>query len=214
MVLVNGECSTQQGLSPTAGHNVKPLMEFFNTPGEQGSNLEDSTSISFRQNVEANRTNIDALESHFISEILAADWYDAAGESIERCGIDDADRICKQVIKNLQLESSSAKTFLINLSILAGGPLMTRLRMTRVDQESVAHYECQRKMRFGSIEGNFTTQATIHRAVESAALEHGPEESEFLWKKRYLDLQQQIKERDERVGKLKRSVLDALLASS
>jgi hypothetical protein len=158
---------------------------------------------------------MDALESHFICEILAADWYDAAGESIQKCSIDEADKICKQVVKNLQAESSSTETFLINLSALSGGPLNTRLRVTRLEEGSISHYECHWKMRFGSIEGDFRVRATVHHGVESATLlENDSEESDESWKKRYMDLRQQIRNRDETVGRLKRGVLDALVVSN
>lgn len=49
------------------------------------------------------------------------------------------------MVKNLQAEYSSTEAFLINLSlsaIAAGGPLMTRLRMTKLDYESRIDYEC------------------------------------------------------------------------
>ena len=203
-----------QQFLPQNQQHITPLMEYFTNPGDQDPNLQHFVSIAFRQNEEADRTNMDALESHFICEILGADWYDASGLSIERCTIDEANKICKQVVKNLQAESSSTEAFLINLSALAGGPLMTKLRMTKLEQGSIAHYECYWKMRFGSIEGDFTIRATIHHGLESAALEHGLEDSEEAWKKRYLDLQQQIRERDEKTGRLKRGVLDALVAAN
>ena len=191
-----------------------PLMEYFTAPLDSDQNLEHFVSIAFTTNEDADRTNMDALKSHFITEILAAEWYDASGAIIERCSIDEADKICKEVVKNLQAESSSTEAFLINLSALAGGPLMTRLKMTRLEQGSIAHYECHWKMRFGSIEGNFTIRATVHHGTESAALEHGPEPTEESWKERYLNLRQQIQERDEVVGKLKRGVLDAIVVSN
>jgi len=50
--------------------------------------------------------------------------------------------------------------------------------------------------------------------LDSAEAEHGPEESEDTWKKRYLDLQQQIRERDAKVRQLKTQVLDALVGSN
>jgi len=215
VVLVNGEddanMQTDQITNPP---NFTPLIEYFNSTTYQDPSFPHFVSIAFRQNEDTDRTNMDALESHFISEILSADWYDATGESIERCTIDEADKICKQVIKNLKAESSSTEAFLINLSALAGGPLMTRLRMTRLEQSSTAHYECHWKMRFGSIEGDFTIRATVHHGVESAELEHGPEEPEESWKKRFLDLQQQIRERDQKVTRLKSRVLDALVMSN
>lgn len=216
VVLVNGEDNTNipgDELTLNGQHSI-PLMEYFFSPNMQDPNVQNFVSIAFRQNEEKDRTNMDALESHFICEILAADWHDASGASIERCTIDEADKICKQVIKNLQAESSSTETFLINLSALAGGPLMTRLRMTRLEQGSICHYECHWKMRFGSIEADFTIRATVQHVAESDALEEEAEDSEESWKQRYLDLQQEIKCRDEKVGNLKRDVLHALVASN
>jgi hypothetical protein len=188
------------------------MMEYFINPGDHNPNVSSFVSFAFRQNEDTDRTNMDALESHFICEILSADWYDGEGTLIDRCSIDEADKICKQVIKNLQAESSSTEAFLINLAALAGGPLMTRLRMTRHDHGTASHYECHWKMRFGSIEGDFTIRATVDHEVDS--LKHGPEEPEDSWKKRYLDLRQQIKERDVVVGKLKKGVMDALVVSN
>lgn len=68
-------------------------------------------------------------------------------------------------------------------------------------------------MRFGSIEGEFTIRATVHHGLESVALD-GFETSEESWKKRYLDLRQQIRERNATVGNLKSSILDALVVAT
>ncbi|TVY75784.1 ARS-binding protein, partial [Lachnellula suecica] len=214
VVLVNGKNDSELQSATLTSSHVTPLMEYFGSPADHDPSFQNFVSIAFRQNEDTDRTNMDSLESHFICEILSADWYDASGQSIEKCDVDEANKICKQVIKNLQAESSSTEAFLINLSALAGGPLMARLRMTRLDQGSIAHYECHWKMRFGSIEGAFTIRATILHGVESAALEHGVESTEQSWKKKYLDLRQQIRNRDEKVGKLKRNILDALVVSN
>ena len=218
VVLVNGEHSTNmQQNSMTNPQHVLPMMQYFNTLGDQDPSFEHFVSIAFRQNEDTDRTNVDALESHFICEILAAEWYDVAGNNIERCSIDEASKICKQVVKNLQTESSSTEAFLINLSALAGGPLMTRLRMTRLDYETRIDYECQWKMRFGSIEGDFTIRTTVQRTPDTATVDPNMAamsgDTEQTWKKRYLDLQQQIRERDEKVGKLKVGILDALVGT-
>jgi hypothetical protein len=68
-------------------------------------------------------------------------------------------------------------------------------------------------MRFGSIEGDFTIRTTVQRTPDTATVDHQVAETEQTWKKRYLDLQQQIRERDEKVGKLKRGVLEALVGT-
>jgi hypothetical protein len=216
-VLLNAEESTTMQSDPiNQPQNFTPLMEYFNTPstGDPDSGFNHYVSIAFRQNEIADRTNVDALESHFTSEILGADWYDASGARIERCSLDEADKICKQVIKNLQAESSSTEAFLINLSALAGGPLMTRLRMARLELGLKTDYECHWKMKFGSIEGEFTIRATVERHTAPKTTENVHDDSEITWKQRYLDLKQQIRERDEIESKLKRGVLDALVSSN
>jgi hypothetical protein len=170
----------------SSSQHFTPMMEYFNTPstGDPDTNFQSFVSIAFRQNEDADRTNVDALESHFICEILAADWYDVNGMSIERCGIDEAAKICKQVVKNLQSESSSTEAFLINLSALAGGPLMTRLRMTKMEMEGMTSYECHWKMRFGSIEGDFTIRATVERSNEQMVADAVNGDGEASWKQR------------------------------
>ena len=197
-------------------NNTTPVMEYFNTPstGDPDANFQQFVSIAFRQNEDTDRTNVDALESHFIYEILSAEWHNPSGAIIERCSIDEAAKICKQVIKNLQAESSSTEAFLINLSALAGGPLMTRLRMTRYDHDGRTDYECHWKMKFGSIEGDFTIRATVENSATPKAVEHVLGDSEASWKQRYLDLQQQLKDRDSKVGQLKSGLLDALVLSN
>ncbi|TVY91616.1 ARS-binding protein, partial [Lachnellula willkommii] len=164
VLLVNGENDSNMHSETLSSSHITPLMEYFGSPADQDPSFQHFVSIAFRQNEDADRTNMDALESHFICEILAADWYDA-------------------------------------------------LRMTRLEQGSIAHYECHWKMRFGSIEGEFTIRATVHHGLESVALD-GFETSEESWKKRYLDLRQQIRERNATVGNLKSSILDALVVAT
>ena len=215
-VLLHAQNPTMQSEPINQPQQFTPMMEYFNTPstGDPDSGFNHFVSIAFRQNEIADRTNVDALESHFVSEILSADWYDGNEAMIERCSLDEADKICKQVIKNLQAESSSRETFLINLSALAGGPLMTRLRMTRVEFGMKTDYGCHCKMKFGSIEGEFTIRATVARDTMPKIIENTQDDTETTWKQRYLDLKQQIRERDELESKLKRGVLDALVSSN
>lgn len=222
VVLLNGKNSpdTQQDMQqdPIGHHKTgfQVPVEYF-TATDADPSMPNLVNITFRQNGDTDRTNMDALESHFICEILGADWYDASGAGIERCSIEEADKICKQVVKNLQAESSSTEAFLINLSALAGGPLMTRLRMTKLEQGSAVFYQCHWKMRFGSLEGGFTIRAKVQQdesnvnMVDESGL--GGDDAIGDWKKRYLDLQQQIRKRDDKVGTLQRNVLDALLNS-
>ncbi|TAQ88639.1 hypothetical protein B7494_g3037 [Chlorociboria aeruginascens] len=188
-------------------------MEYFHSPTDINSH-NPFVSIAFHQAPSPEpTTNICALESHFICEILAAEWYNASGQSIPRCSIDEADKICKQVIRNLQAESSSTEAFLINLSALAGGPLMERLVMVRMmEAGGRKEYEGRWRMKFGGLEGSFTIRVCVdERAEEMTGNAEAMEES---WKKQYLDLQLRIRDRDEKVGSLKRGLLDALVESN
>lgn len=225
VVLLNGETDTNMQNDLIEQSQQTSFMEYFNNPanGPQDPSFEHLVNITFRQNEDFDRTNIDALESHFIGEILAAEWYDGDGNSIQRCSIDEASKICKQVIRNLQAESSSTEAFLINLSALAGGPLMTRLRVTRLEFPGPpprTDYGCHWKMRFGSLEGDFTIRATVvENDLEMGMREgmgnmgRGIDDNEDSWKAKYLSLQQQIKERDAKVMRLKRGMVDALVIS-
>lgn len=120
------------------------------------------------------------------------------------------------MIKNLQVESSHTESILLNLAALAGGPLMTRMRITRLEQEGLSHYECHWKMRFGALEGGFTIRASVHHesAEEEGLGSEVDDKSESSnWKKKYLELQQRVRERDKEVGALKRGVLNALVGA-
>lgn len=136
------------------------------------------------------------------------------GTKIKACPIDEADNICKQIIKNLQAESSSKETFLINLSMLAGGtaggPLATRLKMTKSEQGSACHYECCRKIKYSAMEGDLTIRATIEHATTPNLPQDEEDDSEESWKKKHLALKQVIRLRNEKVGRLLKGMLDAL----
>lgn len=75
-------------------------------------------------------------------------------------------------------------------------------------------------MRFGSIEGDCTVRASVDSVdedlvvgIEKGAMDDEPEGAEG-WKKKFLDLQQEIRLRDQRVDTLKRGVINALIVSN
>lgn len=212
VLMVNG--TTRASIQDEAVGPDNNLMSFYSSTDDATINYQPYVNITFRQNEDSDRTNVDSLESHFICEILAAEWYDARGLRIEKCSIDEASKICKQVIRNLQDESGTPEAFLMSVTALAGGPLRTHVRMTRLvgDNDTRTDYECHWRMRFGSIEGDFTIKATVQHSVVTA---HGPDEEniQVSWKKKYLDLQQRIRDRDEKVTLLKKNILDALVES-
>jgi len=221
IVLVNGENDTsipRNTILASAGDTISG--KYLGSPRDQYSSLQSSGSSNSRQSEDIDHTNIDVVESHFISEILAADWYNAGGVSIDRCSLDEADKVCKHLVRSLRDESSSTEAFLINLSALTGRKTLTRhLRITRLeDSMAKSIYECNWKMKFGSLEGNFTIRSTVQHDTDCQAMDHGDHSeedgTEASWKKKYLALQQQVRERDESVENLKKGVLDALVASN
>lgn len=82
-VLVNGPMNTAMDQHlPSNPPNISSMMEYFITPGGQDPNFPGFVSFAFRQNEDTDRTNMDALESHFICEILSAEWYDGTGKTL------------------------------------------------------------------------------------------------------------------------------------
>ena len=70
VVLLNTQQNTAMQNDPiNQPQQFTPMMEYFNTPstGDPDSSFNHFVSITFTQNEVADRTNVDALESHFIS---------------------------------------------------------------------------------------------------------------------------------------------------
>ncbi|CAI4211847.1 unnamed protein product [Parascedosporium putredinis] len=66
------------------------------------------------------RTNVDALFSHFVLEAMMADWVDAEGNPAESASAEEASAIITTIIESLWRSSTSNESFLINVAALAG----------------------------------------------------------------------------------------------
>jgi hypothetical protein len=184
-----------------------------------------SNDMSFRNESGDDRTNIAELEFLFIYTMIGADWFDHRGLPIETCTLDEADQIVKQVIQNLREEANSKETFLINLSALAGGEFLrtpwNHLKMTRLEgDEKHKTFIAKWVLKFGAAEGTFDIKinvarkppSTENKVSDDAIADETPTPSDD-WKKRYIELRNRLKERDEKVKELRKTVLNALASA-
>jgi hypothetical protein len=188
------------------------------------STIPASEDLAFRDDPGDDRTNVAELEFMFMYTVIGADWFDHRGVPTEKCTFDEADQIVKQTIRNLREEAPSKEIFLINLSALAGGEFLrnpwNHLRMTRLEaEENVKPFIAKWKMKFGATEGTFEIKINVprkspvpenkapedHSACDEAASED--------WKTRYMELRTRLKERDEKVKDLRKTVLAALAST-
>lgn len=214
VLLINGSADVETNEFSSDHQFTPPMGPFIESCFREPGSSKNSVGFFFRTSEDAkDKTNMDLLESHLVCEILAAEWFDAEGNSIEKCSIEEADKICTQCIKNLHTESKSTESFLVNLSALMGGPLVTPLRFTRIDQGSMTYFNGRWRLRLGSIQGECRIRAFIDRGVDPTAVEM-PETEEQNWKKKFMDLQRQVKEKDVKIEGLKKDVLNALVRSN
>jgi hypothetical protein len=200
--------TTDEGLSqktepPSRPHQLTDL--FCDKPGE-------------------GHTHIDMVDLQLVHTILRADWYSADGQPTERCSIDEAYRIVRQIIHSLREDPTSKERFLINLTALAsGGSLGMLLKFTKLESNKVANsYRAKWTMRYGPTEGDFELKIKVPRKPASRVLEsaRGDTEAEVgegrtaeYWRDRYVELHARVRKRDQEIKDLGRSVLGALLAA-
>jgi hypothetical protein len=246
-LLVNGENEAIQSTEMAGGErrDSTPLMDYlpsaiFRDPfdrdslsrretqipenGQKSANQSSSNDFGFRDEPGQDRTNITEVEFMFMHTVLCADWFDQTGQPIDKCSLEEADQIVKQVIRNLRSEASSKETFLINLACLAGGEALraskTFLKMTRLESEENGNpFEANWTLKFGPVEGAFNIKIMVPRkpsTTEKKALDNqdlsATSDTED-WKKRYIELQTRLKERDAMAQKLRNAVLSALVTS-
>lgn len=111
------------------------------------------------------RTNVDALFSHFVLEAMMADWVDAEGNPAESASAEEASAIITTIIESLWRSSTSNESFLINVAALAGGKMLmttTRLRLSRLERlaEGVL-YACSWEYRLGALKGAFSMTQVV-----------------------------------------------------
>lgn len=200
-----------------------PIENEMNKKNTNSSKQLTSNDMSFRNEPGDDRTNIAELEFLFIYTMIGADWVDHRGLPIETCTLDEADQIVKQVIRNLREEAASKETFLINLAALAGGEFLrtpwNHVKMTRLEgDENYKTFIAKWVLKFGAAEGTFDMQINVpqkpssfdNKVSDDTIADETPSED---WKKRYIELRNRLKERDEKVKELRKTVLNALASA-
>ena len=154
--------------------------------------------------------NLNAIHQHLKLEVLTADWLDASGNQIQRCTIDEADKICKELIETLKAESNNYENFLLRLSLLIGGSLTSKLTIIRLETQVLdTELLCHRAIKSDAAEGELRIRVAIRREAPMPQI-NGDNDTEASWKQKYLDLQREMREKEDKV---RSGVLDALLAS-
>jgi hypothetical protein len=176
---------------------------------------------------------MDELEAHFVSNILSADWYDAAQNRIPPCGVDEALAFAHAVVDTLRKSAPTPEAFLINLAALAGGKILMEkgsLRITRFeDLPDRTRYTAAYQLRFGDIVGSWAMEETVMHdkwkkpttrdegadvsGPGSAAAPPngtgGPRREEH-WERKYKEVADMLKQRDEEMLRLKSKILESV----
>lgn len=124
---------------------------------------EDRKGIHFSD--PSDRTNLDALESFFIYDIVGADWFDSTGSQIPPCSVDEAAGIYQQVIEDVMKGAASKETFLINVAALIGGGLLRSGRNVKVHKtvggDGSNVYDCNWELQVGDVKGAYSIRVAL-----------------------------------------------------
>ncbi|KAG8162306.1 hypothetical protein KVR01_008071 [Diaporthe batatas] len=135
----------------------------------QGSSSQHQAAAEDRKGVHFSdpndRTNLDALESFFIYDIVGADWFDSAGARIPPCSVDEAAGIYQQVIEDVMNGAASKETFLINVAALIGGGLLRSGRNVKVHKtvggDGSSVYDCNWELQVGDVKGAYSIRVAL-----------------------------------------------------
>lgn len=130
------------------------------------------------------RTNLDALESFFIYDIVGADWFDPNGTQIPACSVDEAAGIYQQVIEDVMKGAASKETFLINVAALIGGGLLRSGRSVKVHRtvggDGSSVYDCNWELQVGDVKGAYSIRVALPHGKWSAQRGNKSKESNTL----------------------------------
>lgn len=116
----------------------------------------------------ADRTNIDEIEAYFMTEVLAAAWYDENDQRIPPCNVEEASALVDVVIEDLTKGAACKEAFLINLAALAGGKILMVNRESRVKRlertPEYTKYDFSWELRFGDVCGQFNITEVVEHA--------------------------------------------------
>jgi hypothetical protein len=235
--MVNGESAIHADDNTrtitSAPTNMAPSSSLFTTPPTPATNGKGRTPHNYAPAVQDDMTNVQEVESLFISELLVANWADANGNGIEPCGFDEAVAIAQTIIGNMEKQALTPESFLLNLTALAGGSILqrgVRVCVTRLE-EGPAHnrYGCKWALRYGALTGNFSLTETVPHSAwkgkhkqEEEQQGGGRQESDTSadmdetdataqhWKKKYQGLLRVVRADHEQTTDLKVKVLESL----
>jgi hypothetical protein len=170
---------------------------------------------------------MDELEGFFVHEVLTANWYDAKGNRIPPCGIDEASAIIATVMENLLKAAITKDAFLINLAALAGGKLLmstTNLSIKRLEElPGRTKYSCTWELRLGDIRGIYSMEETVlherwkkpdkdDRSTTPGA--DTPADGEAAaadqWQQKYAEMCDVVRKRDKQLADLRFRVMNSL----
>lgn len=162
---------SQPGLSAAVSPNdaftyAATAQQFQQTQGPSSQHqaaAEDRKGIQFSD--PSDRTNLDALESFFIYDIVGADWFDSTGAQIPPCSVDEAAGIYQQVIEDVMKGAASKETFLINVAALIGGGLLRSGRNVKVHKtvggDGSNVYDCNWELQVGDVKGAYSIRVAL-----------------------------------------------------
>jgi hypothetical protein len=228
------EFRTHPATQPLDARHASTLYPQSQSPGtsDGGGSLSTNTAtgppaqepIPFSQDP-TDRTNKDDLEVHFMSHILTANWFDAKGNPVPVCGVDEAWAFAQRVIENLLKTAATKEAFLINLAALAGGKILINkgsLRITRLEElADRTRYSCAWQLRFGDIIGDWSMEETVmHSAWKKGERKEGEGagsgsnssagQTTSAWEERYKEAVIALQERDKEIAQLKAKILDTI----
>lgn len=157
---------TSAALSPNDPFAYSATAQQFQQPSsapQHQTAAEDHKGIQFTDPTD--RTNLDALESFFIYDIVGADWFDAAGNQIPACSVEEAAGIYQQVIEDVMKGAASKETFLINVAALIGGSLLRSGRSVKIhrtaSEDTSSVYDCHYELQVGDVKGTYSIRVTL-----------------------------------------------------
>jgi hypothetical protein len=176
----------------------------------------------------ADRTNLDAVIAFQVNTTMEADWFDENGNQIPPCDLDEAVAICTSMLEQLWDAAPSQSGFLINLSALLGSTMLmttTKLQMRRLAAaHGRCHYACSWEYRLGHVKGTYQMthsleigrlkakpgeEQTPEGSLSSADEEENPESAD-VWKRRYENLLNAVRDKEEALASLRDSMYSTL----
>jgi hypothetical protein len=168
---------------------------------------------------EEDSTNVAEIQVVCTQHIISSEWFDMNGASTIG-EIDEANRIVKQIIREMSVETASKEMFLLSLAALAGSSsLVTGMKIWRLeDNGKSTAYDLKWTMKFGVIEGSFQkrlevvnlTPDEVERLSGIRKEVDDGDHSAAVWKTKYLEMQAKVHERDQTLKNVMANIVSAM----